>query len=170
MASAPTTPVSWVLAPAASATGVRDELLLIGKPRKNAAARLAIPRPTISWFGSTGLRRRAAYVRESTLVSANETRATATPPEMIDTKSLTWTKGRCGEGNPGGRGPRTDTPARVARSSAATITVAPTTATRMPGKRGQRLRSSMRASVLAPIESVTRFVPPAYTLLTIPHV
>ena len=31
-ASAPTTPVSWVLAPAASATGVRDELLLMGKP------------------------------------------------------------------------------------------------------------------------------------------
>ena len=30
--SAPTTPVNWVLAPAASATGVRDELLLIGKP------------------------------------------------------------------------------------------------------------------------------------------
>ena len=30
--SAPTTPVSWVLEPAASATGVRDELLLIGKP------------------------------------------------------------------------------------------------------------------------------------------
>jgi hypothetical protein len=25
-------PVSWVLAPAASATGVREELLLIGKP------------------------------------------------------------------------------------------------------------------------------------------
>ena len=31
-ASAPTTPVTCVLAPAASATGVRDELLLIGKP------------------------------------------------------------------------------------------------------------------------------------------
>jgi hypothetical protein len=31
-ARAPTTPVSWVLDPAASATGVRDELLLIGKP------------------------------------------------------------------------------------------------------------------------------------------
>ncbi|MCY1384672.1 hypothetical protein D9M69_729600 [compost metagenome] len=31
-ANAPTTPVNWVLAPAASATGVRDELLLIGKP------------------------------------------------------------------------------------------------------------------------------------------
>ena len=60
MASAPTTPVSWVLAPAASATGVRDELLLIGKPWKKPAARLAAPRPTISWFGSTGVRRRAA--------------------------------------------------------------------------------------------------------------
>ena len=31
-ASAPTTPVICVLAPAASATGVREELLLIGKP------------------------------------------------------------------------------------------------------------------------------------------
>ncbi|MCY1431637.1 hypothetical protein D9M71_476110 [compost metagenome] len=52
-ASAPTTPVIWVLAPAASATGVRDELLLIGKPWKKPAARLAMPRPTISWFGLT---------------------------------------------------------------------------------------------------------------------
>jgi uncharacterized alpha-E superfamily protein len=32
MASAPTTLVSCVRAPAASATGVRDELLLTGKP------------------------------------------------------------------------------------------------------------------------------------------
>ena len=32
MATAPTTPVSCVLAPAASATGVREELLLMGKP------------------------------------------------------------------------------------------------------------------------------------------
>jgi hypothetical protein len=32
MKSAPTTPVSWVRAPAASATGVRDAVLLIGKP------------------------------------------------------------------------------------------------------------------------------------------
>ena len=30
--TAPTTPVSWVFAPEASATGVRDELLLIGNP------------------------------------------------------------------------------------------------------------------------------------------
>ena len=52
-ASAPTTPVSCVFAPAASATGVRDELLLIGKPWKKPAARLAAPSPTISWLGST---------------------------------------------------------------------------------------------------------------------
>src|SRR5262245_59237140 len=80
IANAPTTPVSCVRAPAASATGVRDELLLIGMPWKNPAARLAAPRPTISWFGSTGSRMRAAYARDSTLVSANDTTATANPP------------------------------------------------------------------------------------------
>src|SRR5262245_15131194 len=72
-AMAPTTPVSWVFEPAASATGVREELLLIGNPWKSPAARLAAPRPTISWLGSTYDFVRAAYVRESTLVSANET-------------------------------------------------------------------------------------------------
>jgi hypothetical protein len=58
--SAPTTPVTWVLAPAASATGVRDELLLMGKPWNRPAARLATPRPIISWLGLTGRLRRAA--------------------------------------------------------------------------------------------------------------
>ncbi len=52
-ATAPTTPVSCVFAPAASATGVREELLLTGKPWNNPAARLAAPRPIISWLGST---------------------------------------------------------------------------------------------------------------------
>jgi len=60
IATAPTTPVSWVREPAASATGVREELLLIGKPWNRPAARLAAPRPTISWFGSTVVRVRAA--------------------------------------------------------------------------------------------------------------
>ena len=59
-AIAPTTPASWVLAPAASATGVREELLLIGNPWKNPAARLAAPSPTISWLGSTEAPVRAA--------------------------------------------------------------------------------------------------------------
>ncbi|MCY1557077.1 hypothetical protein D9M68_938920 [compost metagenome] len=50
---APKTPVSWVFAPAASATAVRDALLLIGKPWNRPVAKLATPRPTISWFGLT---------------------------------------------------------------------------------------------------------------------
>jgi hypothetical protein len=53
MASAPTTPVNCVLAPAASATGVRDELLQMGKPWNKPAARLVAPRATISWLGLT---------------------------------------------------------------------------------------------------------------------
>jgi hypothetical protein len=54
-AIAPTTPVSCVFAPAASATGVREALLLMAKPWNSPAARLAAPRPIISWFGSTGV-------------------------------------------------------------------------------------------------------------------
>ena len=46
--SAPNTPASWVRAPAASATGVRDELLLTGMPWNIEVARLAMPRPIIS--------------------------------------------------------------------------------------------------------------------------
>ncbi len=53
MVSAPTTPVSCVLEPADSATGVLDELLDTGNPRKNPAATLASPRPISSRFGST---------------------------------------------------------------------------------------------------------------------
>ena len=53
IARAPTSPVSWVLAPAASATGVREELLLTENPWKKPAARLAAPSATSSWFGST---------------------------------------------------------------------------------------------------------------------
>src|SRR6187431_1290886 len=75
--TAPTTPVSCVFEPDASATGVREELLLIGNPWNSPAARLAAPRPTISWFGSTWDRVLAAYVRDRTLVSANDTIATA---------------------------------------------------------------------------------------------
>ena len=44
-ASAPTTPVSCVRAPAASATGVRDELLLIGKSLKETRGEIGGPEP-----------------------------------------------------------------------------------------------------------------------------
>jgi hypothetical protein len=50
---APTRPVSCVLAPAASATGVREELLLTENPWKRPAAALAAPSATSSWFGFT---------------------------------------------------------------------------------------------------------------------
>jgi hypothetical protein len=48
MASAPTIPVSCERDPAASATGVREALLLIGKPWNSPAARLAVPSANIS--------------------------------------------------------------------------------------------------------------------------
>ena len=55
MANAPAaiTPVIWVRAPAASATGVRDELLESGKPWKSPAARFAAPSAKSSWSWST---------------------------------------------------------------------------------------------------------------------
>ena len=100
IATAPTTPVSWLFAPAASATGVREELLLMGNPWNRPAARLAAPRPTISWFGSTGVRIRAAYTRESTLVSAKDTRATATPPMSTGLRSSRPMIGKAKPGRP----------------------------------------------------------------------
>ncbi len=77
--------------------------------------------------------------------------------------------GVVGKGNPRGRRPSTDTPARAARSKAATMTVATTTAIKIPGTRGWRLRNSMRASVAAPIMSAVTFVLPASTFAMIPH-
>jgi hypothetical protein len=53
IARAPTSPVSCVLAPAASATGVREELLLTENPWKKPVATLAAPSATSSWFGLT---------------------------------------------------------------------------------------------------------------------
>ena len=50
--SAPTTPVSWLLAPACSATAVRDPLVLTGKPWNRPAETLAVPMPIISWSAS----------------------------------------------------------------------------------------------------------------------
>ena len=44
----PTRPVSWVLAPACSATAVREPLVLTGKPWKKPAPMLAAPIPIIS--------------------------------------------------------------------------------------------------------------------------
>jgi hypothetical protein len=53
IAAAPTSPVTWVFAPADSATGVREELLLTENPWNRPEATLAAPSATSSWFGST---------------------------------------------------------------------------------------------------------------------
>ena len=53
IAAAPTSPVTWVLAPACSATAVREPLVLTGKPWKKPAAMLAAPMPIISRLPST---------------------------------------------------------------------------------------------------------------------
>ena len=59
-------------------------------------------------------------------------------------------------------------PYRAARSKTATATVAAVTAISMPGTRGRRFRTRIRARVLAPTASATRFVLPAATFSTIP--
>ena len=75
IASAPTRPTAWLLPPAASATAVREALPLTGKPWKKPAARLAAPRATISWSGSTSRPYLRAKVRESADVSASVMKA-----------------------------------------------------------------------------------------------
>ena len=75
IAAAPTRPVSWVLAPACSATAVREPLVLTGKPWKSPAAMLAAPMPIISRLPSTSWPVRAANADAVEIVSVSETRA-----------------------------------------------------------------------------------------------
>ena len=152
--------MSWVFAPAASATGVREELLLIGNPWNSPAARLAAPRPIISWFGSTWERVLAAYVRDRTLVSANATMATAQPPITTWPRSARSIHGSANDGRPCGSGPSTFTPALSSRPSTPTATVAPTTAIRRPGIRFQGLSSRIAASVPAPTANAVQLAWP----------
>ena len=72
MSAAPTRPVSWLRAPARSATAVRDPLVLTGKPWKSPAARFAAPMPIISWLPSTSCPVRAANEDDVEMVSASD--------------------------------------------------------------------------------------------------
>ena len=72
--------MSWVLAPACSATAVRDPLVLTGKPVNSPAAMLAAPMPTISWFAWTSWPVRPANADEVEIVSASETTAIPSAP------------------------------------------------------------------------------------------
>ena len=93
------TPVTWVLAPASSATGVLDALALIEKPWKKPVATLAAPMAMSSWLESTVRPSLAAYERDRTLVSAKETKAMpiAAPTRFVSSDhdtSGTWNEGR----------------------------------------------------------------------------
>ena len=99
-------------------------------------------------------------MRESTLVSAKDTIATANPPIRTGTISAGVIQGMAKAGRPCGSEPRTDTP-RSSRPSVATRTVAPITAISTPGKRLLRLSSRMSARVPPPTSSVVGLVLPA---------
>ena len=71
---APTSPVTWLLAPPCSATAVRDPLVETGNPWKSPAKALAAPIPIISWLASTSSPRLAAKLVEVAMVSASDTR------------------------------------------------------------------------------------------------
>ena len=102
-------------------------------------------------------------------MSAKETSATARPPVRIGPRLSRGTSGRRGAGSPCGNGPSTETPARAARSNAATTTVAAATAISMPGIRGHRFSTRISASALPPIARAVTLVLPVHTLLDDPH-
>ena len=60
-------------------------------------------------------------------------------------------------GSPCGKGPNTGTPALVDRLSNTTIRVAPTTASKTPGKRFQRFNRRIADSVPTPSADETQF-------------
>ncbi|MNP51253.1 hypothetical protein D3C76_1455580 [compost metagenome] len=112
---------------------------------------------------------RAAYTRESTLVSAKETRATAQPPISTGTISALVIQGMANAGRPCGSVPSTLTPARAARSSTPTATVAPTTAIRIPGMRLCPLSSRITARVAAPTMNAVQLVLPSISAVAMAH-
>ena len=73
--TAPTTPVIWDLAPASTATGVREVLPDMGNPPSKPVAALAAPRAAISLLPETFFPSLAARVWDRTPVSAKTMRA-----------------------------------------------------------------------------------------------
>ena len=103
--AAPTRPVSWVFAPARSATAVREPLVLTGKPVNRPAATLAAPMPTISWFARTSWPVRPANADEVEIVSASETTAMPIAPATSSGRSASSTRGIVNGGRPLGSTP-----------------------------------------------------------------
>ena len=135
IAAAPTTPVSCVLAPACSATAVREPLVLTGKPWKNPAATLAAPMPIISPLPSTSWPVRAANADAVEMVSASATMAMPTRAGHQQRQVGRRVGHREAAGSPDGSVPTSDTPWSP-RSRAPEAAIAITTATSTPGTRG----------------------------------
>ena len=110
ISAAPTTPVSWLFAPARSATAVREPLVLTGKPWKSPAARLAAPIPIISWLPSTSCPVRAANADDVEMVSASETSAMPSAPAASGREVGPARPGEGDGGKPCGSSPTSETP------------------------------------------------------------
>ena len=130
--SAPTSPVTWVFAPACSATAVREPLVLTGKPWKKPAAMFAAPIPTISWLPSTSWPVRSAKADAVEIVSARATRAMPRAPPISSGRSEVLISGSVSGGKPCGSVPTSATP-WFARSNRLVARIEATTATRMAG-------------------------------------
>ncbi len=147
IAAAPTSPVTCVLAPACSATAVRDPLVLAGKPWKSPAARFATPIPTISPLASSSCPVRSANTEAVEIVSVSDTRVIPSAPTTSSGRSETGL-GIVSDGKPWGNVPTTLTPCAES-SNAADATVAATTATITPGTRGRARDMTMISTRLS---------------------
>ena len=127
------TPTSWVLAPACSATGVRDELAEMGNPPNIPVAALAIPTAAISWLLLTDSPRLADNERDSTAVSVNAMSAIPRAGPIREVTSPQLSPDSAGAGSPSGSAPTTGS--WSSHPSAATRTIEPTTAANRTGKR-----------------------------------
>ena len=151
---APTSPVTWLLAPPCSATAVRDPLVETGNPWKSPAKALAAPIPIISWLASTSSPRLAAKLVEVAMVSASDTRVMPIAAANSAPTSPRATSGNCGRGSPCGSDPTVVTPLSF-RSSSATARVERMTVMSTAGmRRVKRGRISRRASEARPTANV----------------
>ena len=100
IAIAPTRPATWVLAPACSATAVREPLVETGNPWNRPAATFAEPIPIISWFPRIRSPLRSAKADAVEIVSTNATRAMPSAPGRSCAISVSDTSGIVNGGNP----------------------------------------------------------------------
>ena len=105
-------------------------------------------------------------MRDSTLVSAKATSATASEPPSTGSRSAQVIHGSDADGNPCGSVPSTLTPCCRCRSKSATALVAAMMAISMPGTRGQRFSSRISASEPAPTPKAAPLKRPLHSACT----